>query len=96
MAETHSPIEIHMHKVFDELIERRWGTSISQPKPTTEEQEFENYEDDNEPECIVPEIEDVVDSNGRLLEQQPAYDMLINAEVQLQLGNEYVTGKVTQ
>jgi hypothetical protein len=33
----------------------------------------------------VPAIEDTVDANGRLLEQQPAYDRIINAEVQLQL-----------
>jgi hypothetical protein len=61
------------------------------------EDEFKNYEDDNKPEHVVPDIEDVVDSRGRLLDQQLAYDiMLINAEVQMQLGKEFVTGIVKQ
>jgi len=97
-AEIHSPVEIKKRKVFDELIERRWGTSISPPKPMSydEKREFENYEDDDEPERVVPEIEDIVDSTGKVLDQQPAYDTIINAEVQLQLGEEFAVGKVKQ
>jgi hypothetical protein len=38
---------------------------------------------------VVPEIEDTVDANGRLLDQQPTYDRIINAEVHLQLGDNY-------
>ena len=95
VAEIHSPVEAKKRKVFDELIERRWGTSISPPK-TDAKPEFENYEDDDEAERVVPEIEDAVDANGRLLDQRPAYDMIINAEVQLQLGEEFAVGKVTQ
>ena len=37
-----------------------------------------------------------MDSTGKLINQQPAYDQNITAEVQLQLGEEMVTGKVTQ
>jgi hypothetical protein len=97
VAEIHNPIEQRKRKVFDELIERRWGTSISPPKTGNEEKpEFENYADEDEPERAVPDIEDAVDTNGRLLDQQPAYDAIINAEVQLQLGEEFVTGKVKQ
>ena len=97
-AEIHSPTEVKKRKVFNALIERRWGTSISPPKTTggNQKPEFENYEDDDEPERVIPEIEDAVDANGRLLDQQPAYDAIINAEVQLQLGEEYVTRKVKQ
>jgi hypothetical protein len=32
-SETHSEVEIKKRKVFDELIERRHGTSINPPKP---------------------------------------------------------------
>ena len=39
-----------------------------------------------------PDIEDSVNHNRWLLNQDPAYDRLLNAEVQLQLGEEYVTG----
>ena len=52
-------------------------------------------EDDNiKPQPPSPDIEDSVNHNGWLPNQHPAYDKLLNAEVQLQLGEEYVTGKV--
>ena len=35
-----------------------------------------------------------MDSNGRLINQLPAYDCLLNVEVQLQLGEELTMGKV--
>ena len=51
--------------------------------------------DDNiKPQPLSPDIEDSVDHNGQLLNQHPAYDRLLNAEVQLQLGEEYITGTV--
>ena len=46
---------------------------------------WEEWGDQDEEPREVPEIEDTVDANGRLLDQQPAYDRIINAEVQLQL-----------
>ena len=55
---------------------------------------LEIYEDDSEVLRTVPDIEDLVDSNGRLINQLPAYDHLLNPEVQLQLGNELTMGKV--
>ena len=57
---------------------------------------FEKYEDHEQQEQPTLEVEDIVDSTGKLINQQPAYDQIINAEVQLQLGEEMVTGKVTQ
>jgi hypothetical protein len=38
---------------------------------------------------------DTVDASGRLLDQQPAYERLINAEVHLQLGDTYQKARVT-
>ena len=57
---------------------------------------FKKYEDDEQQEQPTLEVEDIVDSTGKLINQQPAYDQIINAEVQLQLGEEMVTGKVLQ
>ena len=96
-SEEYSPTEIKKRQLFDELIERRYGTSTSPPPKISKpnDDEFENYEDDDEPSRPVPEIEDMVDTNGRLLNQLPAYDRLLQAEVQMQLGEEYRTGKVT-
>ena len=69
--EIHSPTEIKKRAVFDGLIERRWGTSINPPKQTDAEDlddnEFEEYEDEDEPKRTVPDIEDTVDATGKLL-----------------------------
>ena len=85
-AELHSPIEVKKRKVFDELIERRLGTSINPPKPeptskTNPEEDGVSPEEDCEPKDEgIPDIEDIVDSTGKVLDQQPAYDNLINAD----------------
>jgi hypothetical protein len=42
----------------------------------------------------VPNVEDIVDSTGKILNQQPAWDKLINAEILLQLDGQMQTGKV--
>ena len=35
-----------------------------------------------------PEHEDILDSTGRILEQQPVFDKIINTDVMIQKGNE--------
>ena len=45
---------------------------------------------------IQLEVEDIVDYTDNLINQQPAYDQIINAEVQLHLGEEMDTDKVIQ
>jgi hypothetical protein len=67
---------------------------MSAPPKESPDNTFEEYQDDFEEPRTIPEVEDTVDSNGRLLEQQPMYDRLINAEVQIQLGDEMCSGKV--
>jgi hypothetical protein len=64
------------------LIERRHGTSIHPPKPkvqqheSSEEVEFEHSEkvefDENDDQAFheVPDTEDIVDSKGKILNQQ--------------------------
>ena len=98
VAETNSATKIKKREVFDKLIEGRWGTSINPPqiKKGKEDNDFEEYEDNDEAPRVVPEVEDSVDSKGRLIDQQPAYDRLINAEVQLQQEDEVVLAKVKQ
>ena len=84
------------------MIERKWGTSINPPpndEPKNDEADFDEwyeYEHGIEQPRIIPEIEDTVDSTGRLLNQQPAYDRLLQAEVSLQLEEGRATGKVIQ
>jgi hypothetical protein len=75
VAELHSEVEKKKRKVFDGLIERRWGTSMK-PSAVSESSnnKFELYKDKDEVAKVVPEVEDTVNANGKLLDQNPAYD----------------------
>ena len=79
------------------------GTSIN-PSPTTEDRDptmeehtNQNDLDDemNEP-VESPDHENILDSTGRILEQQPAFEKIINAEVMIQNGDEMAMGKVVR
>ena len=91
--------------VFDAMIERRMGTSIDPPPtpedrdPTMEDPANQNdLDDDDEMDELVesPDHEDILDLTGRSLEQQPAFDKIINAEVMIQNGDEMAMGKVAR
>ena len=89
--------------MFDALIERRIGTSINPPPttedrdPITEETTKQNDLDDDMDEPVEsPDHEDILDSTGRILEQQPAFDKIINAKVVIQNGDEMAMGKVVR
>ena len=102
-AEWHSPVEEKKHNVFDVLIERRMGSSIN-PPPTTEDRDLtmedptnQNDLDDEMNERVEsPDHEDILDSIGRILEQQLAFDKIINTEVMIQNGDEIAMGKVAR
>ena len=83
-------------KVFDELIELRWGSSLNFPMNSTKtkEQEFEEYSDADEEARVIPDVEDVVDNTGKRLNQQPAHNKLIHAEIAFHLEETNVDGKV--
>ena len=66
------------------------------PSNIQQQKDFEKYEDHEQQVQPTIEVEVIVDSTGKLINQKPVYDQIINAEVQLQLGEETVTGKVTQ
>ena len=42
----------------------------------------------------VPDISASMDAQGRLINQPPAYDMLLNAEFQIQVGEKLAPAKV--
>ena len=69
--EIHSPAEIKKREVFDELIKRRWGTPMTPPN-TQQQKAFEKYEDHEQQEQPLIEVEDIVDSTDKLINQQPA------------------------
>ena len=97
--EIHSPIEQEKRDLFDALIAKRYGqAAIKSPTNSEEESpaEWVEYSDDTEPARKIPEMEDVVDSTGKLLNQLPAYDKLLNAEVALQQDDKVLRGTVKQ
>ena len=105
IAEMHSAVENKKHDVYDALIERRMGTSINPPPapedrdPTMEDPtNHDDLDDDDEMDGPVesPDHEDILDSTERILEQQPAFDKIINAEVMIQNGDEMAMGKVAR
>ena len=97
VAESHSPVELKKREIFNDLIRRRWGDSVTPTRTDikADEEIFMEYEDDEEEPRIIPDIEESIDSTGRLLNQQSFYDRLINSEVELQSGELMQTGKVT-
>ena len=81
------------------------GTSINPPPtpedrdPTTEDPTNQNdLDDDDEMDGPVesPDHEDILDSMGRILEQQPAFNKIIKAEVLIQNGDEMAMGKIAR
>ena len=79
------------------------GTSINPPPtpedqdPTVEDLTNQNDLDDEMDELVEsPDHEDILDSMGRILEQQPTFDKIINAEVMIQNGDEMAMVKVAR
>ena len=56
--------------------------------------DFEYYQDDDEPPRDIEGQEDIIDNTGNVINQQPAYDRMINSEVQLQNGTQMSLAKV--
>lgn len=100
VSELNSTTENERRQVFDALIERRWGNSIcgintSKPENDDNSEEFDYYSDNDERPNIHEDIEDAVDATGKLINQQPAYDKVLNAEIAFQRDENSVSmGKV--
>eukprot|EP00957_Ditylum_brightwellii_P144425 11001793-Ditylum_brightwellii.AAC.1 len=64
------------------MIERIWGLSTIPQLDTTPNYQdpYEEYEANDEIARFLPEMEQTVDANGTLIDQQPAYNRIINAE----------------
>ena len=99
LDEIHSDTEKRKRDVFDALIERRWGSPMRAPNTddtemTTDAEENDINNDETTKRHI--DIEDSVDSQGALINQLPAYDRLLNAEIMVQAEEGQVSGKVTK
>jgi hypothetical protein len=83
--------------------ETKWrskrGKSINPPMPINGESDTQEPNDadsdaDTEPAGELPDIEDILDSAGKVLNQQPMWDKVINAEIILQQFDKLQFGKV--
>ena len=86
-AQLNSDTERQKRDIFDQCITKRWGTSIS-PIVIKADAEPDNlhdsYKDPDEPARAMPEFLDpVYGETNQLLDQNPAYDLLIHSEVVL-------------
>ena len=89
LSELHSDTEKWKRATFDVLIERRWGSPMNTPNKddtniTTDTRNNEVDDDETMTSKWHIDIEDSVDSQGRLMNQLPAYDCLLNAEIMAQ------------
>ncbi len=88
-------VEEQKRQLFDSMIQKKLGDSISPPpaplKP--EETEFIPYEDDEVGPITMPES-DPVDASTQAVGEQPWYDRLIHAELNLPQGENMVNAKV--
>eukprot|EP00957_Ditylum_brightwellii_P030317 2296053-Ditylum_brightwellii.AAC.1 len=74
----------------------RWGLSIN-PSPKTTPDDWDPYEECEDDDGIARsllETEETIGANGTLIDQRPAYNKIINAEVQLHHQDHLTTGKV--
>ena len=98
IAELHSPIEIKKRAIFDDLITKQYGDSITivpatpaKPEDGASADDLQ-YDEDEEP-PFIPD-DDPVDATGKAVYEQPFTDMLLNAEVLLPQGEEMKAAKV--
>jgi hypothetical protein len=74
-------------------------STINPPKPMNGESDTKEPDDadgdvDTKPAGELPDIEDILDSTGKVLNQQPMWDKMINADIILQQGDKLQRGKV--
>jgi hypothetical protein len=88
--------EKEKHHIFETLTQAMQGDGIEPPKGYDDEVDFyQEYEDEEEAARQLPNFDNPVDNSGRAIDQQPAYDKLINIELMLpHHGDAFETAKV--
>jgi hypothetical protein len=90
-----SDVEIQKRNKFIELTIAKYGDGyLTPPTVVKDEEEYDPFADDEEYPSNIPEFSDPVDSSGKAINQQPAYDKMIQAEVRLPQNGEFKRGKV--
>jgi hypothetical protein len=90
--------EVKQREIFDVVIHKRFGSPFLPTRPIADyevKDEFDD-DDDDEPTRVIPEFTDPVDAVGRPIDQQPAYDTVLNTELMLPNGDSYKPAKVVR
>ena len=87
VAEQHSETEKKKQRIFDTLIEGKWGNTINPSKKSVSNSkrrtrssandDFIEYEDDDEDPRLIPDIDEAVDAHGKAINVNPPYDKII-------------------
>ena len=94
MSRIYSTTEVKKREILNEIVRKRWDESIATVRDDVKaECIFEGHEDNNEETKMTPDIEDSVNSTGRLINQQKFCEKLVNTKVQLHAGFLTQTGK---
>ena len=97
VAELYSLAEVKKRQFFHNLVKNRWRSSIK-PSDRAEEKNdkqcYEEYQDDIERYRVIPDIEQPTCFKVKPLNQQLAYDNLINSKIIFQSNSALEKGKV--
>ena len=95
MVEVNSDIEKNKLKAYDSCIKELLGDGMKASANMEQNQPMDQDDDgDWEKVSKVPEIDEPVDSSGKSIDQQPAYDKMIKCEVKLPHNGTYARGTV--
>ena len=80
-----SSVELKKRDAFNLAITEKYGSGMIEVMPTKDEHplgDLDNGKEEPYP-SLIPDNEHPIDISGKVLNQQPAYDKLIEAQVQL-------------
>ena len=97
-AQLKSVTEKKKRDLFDKLISKRWGISFLPPalshKSDPDNDLLDLYENYDKPARAMPKFFDPVDYTDQLIDQHPAYNLLINSEITLPQRERLKSAKV--
>ena len=87
-------MELKKREVFDNFIRNILGSSMLKYSGETSKEDAIECEDDQEKTCLVSDVKNPVESQGRTMCQHTDFDRIVNSEVSLKLSDSLKLGKV--
>jgi hypothetical protein len=73
--------------VFVSLVHLKFGSPFEPPTPIKDDNVLDKYKDDDEAARVIPEFSDPVNAVGRAIDQQPAYNKILNTTLMFPNGD---------